>query len=113
MFHERTSTKVIRDNTAEMSRAFLVCRSRGHRWPDEAHYYKVPDSKPEIAEQILLCDRCGTERVDRLIRRRGGRWEFHGRQYNYAEGYLAAADAIKLTRADYTSELVRRDLSGG
>lgn len=47
-----------------------------------------------------------------MVRTRGGRWEFESRHYEYAEGYLAEPGSdIRLTRADYTHELVRRDLA--
>jgi hypothetical protein len=108
---QRTPVKVIKDHTTDMSRAFIKCRSRGHRWDDTAHYTLIPDSKPEAAELALCCERCTTRRFDRMARKRGGRWEFDGRHYEYPDGYLIEPGSdVALTRADYSEELVRRDL---
>jgi hypothetical protein len=102
----------IRTLTAEMSRAFIMCRSRGHRWNDEAHYVLVPDSSPQSAALTLQCERCMSKRIDRITRRPSGRWEFDGRHYEYADGYLIDSNSdIGVTRSDFVDELVRRDVA--
>ena len=101
----------IRGIAAEMSRAFIMCRSRGHRWNDEAYYILVPDSRPQAATLTLQCERCTSKRIDRITRRLNGRWEFETRRYEYVDGYLIDANNdIGVTRADFMDELVRRDL---
>lgn len=101
----------VRSITAEMSRAFIMCRSRGHRWDDDACYVLDPDSKPRSATLTLRCERCTSKRFDRIAQRRNGRWEFDGRHYEYADGYLIDANSdLGLTRSDFVDELVRRDV---
>lgn len=94
-----------------MDRAFLKCRSQGHRWSDDSPYIKVPGSKPEAATQTLECERCGSARIDRMVRRYGGRWEFEARYYDYADGYLIDAEPDERpSKADCRAELAHRDL---
>ena len=102
----------IRRITAEMSRAFIMCRSRGHRWDEDAHYVLVPDSRPQTATLTLQCERCTSKRIDRITQRFSGRWEFDGRHYEYTDGYLIHTDSdIGIARSDFVDELVRRDIS--
>lgn len=95
-----------------MSRAFIMCRSRGHRWNDDAYYVLVPNSRPLVATLTLRRERCTSKRIDRIVQRIDQRWEFDGRHYEYVDGYLIDAGSdIGITRSDIVDELVRRDIS--
>lgn len=83
-----------------MGRARLLCRDLRHPWDLGPTYLMQPD----LVERNLHCPRCGTDRVEVVVRSSG---EVVRRMYRYAEGYLQEPGTGHLLAPDARKELLR------
>src|SRR5262245_22599878 len=83
-----------------MSRARLLCRDLRHPW-DLGPTYLI---QRDLVERNLRCPRCGTERVEVVVRSTG---EVIRRHYVYATGYQQDPGEGRLLAPDARIELLR------
>jgi hypothetical protein len=83
-----------------MARARLLCRDLRHPWALGPTYLVQRD----LVERNLKCPRCGTERVEVVVRHSG---EVVARSYHYADGYQQDAGEGRLLAPDARVELLR------
>lgn len=84
----------------KVERARLLCRDLRHPWVHDATYLVDPD----VVERHLSCPRCGTVRIETVVRSTG---EVARRRYVYPEGYLQEHGAGRMSAADARVETLK------
>lgn len=88
----------------------LVCRTYGHRWdPQSVTVERATNHVITGYLATLWCDRCQTERTQRLTRD----GTIVGNRYAYPENYLQnRRKDVLLRRIDMRAEYIRRAMDG-
>lgn len=70
---------------------YLACRDLRHQWMVEDDFHVTSQAKDRnvYVARSVVCERCGTVRVERYQLTRDG-LELTSRYYNYVEGYQLA-----------------------
>ena len=87
----------VADALTELEPDFLLCRDVRHPWRIDG--YRTAERG--TVERMLVCDRCGTERLDRWTLR----GERVGHQYRYARGYQ-----LRGVEGSGVGEVLRREV---
>jgi hypothetical protein len=90
-----------------LSDEFLACRLWMHAWVPPIGFHDAQVNSRPVKEMRLVCDRCGSEKLDRIVVTRRTVTRDSNPAMIYAEGYQAPR-GLSVTKDQLRTEWVRR-----